>query len=335
MGWTLAEDALDRHVVRGLEERSRNPILLSLYQFLTPARGVANILRFRAPWYRDSRVVRAEGFFADAGEGYSVSTAEAMRGAGRKLGAVANLGRSSGGEGLEHFQAYREVSSFREDGFFLMKNPVSGAASLYTLPENALEGDAGVEPRTRLNPRWAGPGGKHEVGLAWGLSLMSGHVFGYAGGVKYMPIVVRYSYEFARHRELWRLRYSPEVTALAMMDWPTPKGKTVFTKRERVYGSGVSPVSLQMEFRPLSRMQPFVGMNGGFVYFADRVLNAHGSQFMYTIGPAVGVNLFRLKRQAVTIGYRYDHLSNANISLHNPGTDANVFYLGISRFRTR
>ncbi len=30
------------------------------------------------------------------------------------------------------------MSSFREDGFFLMKNPVSGAASIHTIPENAL-----------------------------------------------------------------------------------------------------------------------------------------------------------------------------------------------------
>lgn len=295
LGWTLAEDALDRHVVRGLEGRSRNPVLLSLYQFLTPARAFANLMGFRPPWYRESRVVKATNFFSDERDGYSASTAEAMKEASWSAGAAAYLHRTR-------------------------------------------DGDAELKAEVRAQPEgraWEGPGGKHELGAAWGLSLMSGHVFGYAGGVKYMPIVVRYSYEFARHKELWRLRYSPEVTAVAMMDWPTPKGKTVFTKRQRVYGSGVSPVSLQMDFRPLSRVQPFVAMNGGFVYFADRVLNAHGSQWMYTIGPSVGVNFFRLKRQAITIGYRYDHLSNANISLHNPGTDANVFYLGVSRFRTR
>ena len=39
--------------------------------FLTPARGFANILRFRPPWYRDSRIVKASSFFSDAGEGVS------------------------------------------------------------------------------------------------------------------------------------------------------------------------------------------------------------------------------------------------------------------------
>jgi hypothetical protein len=48
-----------------------------------------------------------------------------------------------------------------------------------------------------------------------------------------------------------------------------------------------------------------------------------------------GINIFRKERQAVTIGYRYQHLSNANISQHNPGMDANTFYVSVSRFRTK
>src|ERR1039457_3992053 len=35
---------------------------------------------------------------------------------------------------------------------------------------------------------WEGPGGRHELGAWWGLSLISGHIWGYAGDVKYMPI---------------------------------------------------------------------------------------------------------------------------------------------------
>jgi hypothetical protein len=66
------------------------------------------------------------------------------------------------------------------------------------------------------------------------------------------------------------------------------------------------------------------------------VLSPQGSQFMYTIDFGGGLTIFRNKqRQSVSIGYRYQHLSNANISLHNPGTDTNVFYLAVSRFRTK
>lgn len=294
LGWTLAEDFLDKHVVKKLEAKSSNPLLLTAYQFLTPSKGFDNILRFRPPWYRDSRVVKAKTFWSDPTEGVSATTAEAMK---------------------------RAKSDPRAEAY---------------LRDSGL----GIERPVRQQVAWEGPGGKHEFGAVWGLSLMSGHLWGYAPDVKYMPITLRYSYELYRHREAWTFRYAPEITALAMIDWPTPHPNeklplSLYNQRTRVYGSGLSPVGIELDARPLSRFQPYFRGNGGFIYFSDRVLSAQGSQFMYTIGPDVGFNIYRHKRQAVSVGWRYTHLSNANISMHNPGTDANVFYVGISRFRNR
>ena len=263
-----------------------------MYNFLTPARGFANILRFRPPWYRDSRVVKATGFWSDPGEGVTASTAEAMRWAS-------------------------EQPDSEAETYLKSVRPVAAAPGA---------------------PYWQGPGGRHEFGAWWGLSLISGHVWGYAGGVKYMPIDLRYSYEFYRHDETWTMRYSPEMTALAMMDWPTSEATstgTPLTQRARVYGSGLSPVGFQADFRPLRRVQPFISGDGGFIYFSNRVLSPQGSQYMYTVDYGIGFNIFHHKAQAITIGYRYQHLSNANISMHNPGTDANTFYVGVSRFRTK
>jgi hypothetical protein len=48
-----------------------------------------------------------------------------------------------------------------------------------------------------------------------------------------------------------------------------------------------------------------------------------------------GINIFRKAREAVTIRYRYQHLSNANISGHNPGKDANTFQVAVSRLRSK
>src|ERR1035438_9100945 len=45
MLWTLAEDALDKHVIRRLENKSRNPFALLGMMFLNPARSTANIFR--------------------------------------------------------------------------------------------------------------------------------------------------------------------------------------------------------------------------------------------------------------------------------------------------
>ncbi len=259
LAWTVAEDYLDKHVVRSLEEKSRNPLLLTVYQFLTPAREFANILRFRPPWFRDSRVVKADSFWSDPGKGLSASTLDAMKHA-------------------------------HDDG-----ENESEVAAVSVRP-------GGLS--SSLN--WQGPGGRHEIGAWWGVSIVSGHIWGYAGDVKYMPVDLRYSWEIYRHKQAWTMRYSPEVTAIAMIDWPTPNktpSGNLFNQRKRVYGSGVSPAGFQWDFLPLRRVQPFFSGDGGAIYFSDRV--------------------------------RYQHLSNGNISHHNPGTDANTLYVGISRFRTK
>jgi hypothetical protein len=294
-GWTLGEDALDKHVVRRLEAKSRNPLALTVDQFLTPSRGTANILRFRPPWYRDSRTVKAKSFFS----------------------------QPPGPEDEE-----------------LSSETATTAAAERDAPETPGGGDAAagsaaavVRPVSYL-PVYPRPGGVHEFGTWWGLSLMSGHIWGYAKDVKYMPIDVRYSYELERW-DHWTMRYSPEVTALAMVDEPVANQTDPELQRKRTYGSGISPVGFQADFFPSKRVQPFLSTDGGFIYFMDRVLSPDGSRFMYTVDFGTGVNIFRKERQAVSIGYRYQHLSNANISLHNPGMDANTFYVSVSRFRTK
>jgi len=192
-----------------------------------------------------------------------------------------------------------------------------------------------VRPAPGLVPEWPRYGGVHEFGAWWGLSLMSGHVWGYDGDVKYMPIDVNYSYLLNPTSHRWAFRYAPEITALAMLDERAFKATNRFDQRQRAYGSGISPVGFRASFLPDARVQPYLSGNGGFIYFDQRVLSPQGSQFMYTIDYGAGLTFFRKKRQSFSIGYRYQHLSNANISHHNPGTDANTFYVAVSRFRTK
>jgi len=184
--------------------------------------------------------------------------------------------------------------------------------------------------------RWQGPGGRHEVGLWWGYSGFSGDIWGAAHSVSYMPVGIQYSYEFLRHNQSWSLRYSPEITPYARISWLQPDVVTnvVSASSPRLHssGSGASPVGFRLSLHPMAAVQPFLTTNGGFIYFRNRVLSPQGSQFMYTIDFGTGVTIYQRRKQAITIGYRYQHLSNANISFHNPGTDANTFYFGISRF---
>jgi hypothetical protein len=127
-------------------------------------------------------------------------------------------------------------------------------------------------------------------------------------------------------------QYAP---ALAMPGEPVSGQTHPKTRRMRSYDGGVSPVGFRASFLPQGRVQPYLSTNGGELYFGHRVLSPQGSQFMYTIDFGAGLMIFRTRRQAVSISYRYQHLSNADHSHHNPGTDANTFYVAISRFRTR
>jgi hypothetical protein len=278
--WTMAEDALDKHLVRKIVDRPRGPVPLILVSILTPARATANIFRFRPPWYRDGRNVASDSFFSEPG-----------------------------GE----------------------NDPISATD---VEPAHANTFASAVKPVAKTLPEWPHYGGVHEFGAWWGLSLMSGPIWGYDKDVKYMPVDLTYSYRLLSGTK-WNFRYAPEMTALAMLDEPNPAATDRFNQRKRIYGSGVSPVGARLSFLPESRVQPFLSTDGGFIYFSDRVLSPQGSQFMYTIDFGGGVQIFRKARQALSVGYRYQHLSNANISLHNPGTDANTFYVAVSRFRTK
>ena len=52
----LLEDALDKYLIRFIDERVKNRTLHALLRsFLNPTRSMANVLRGKHPWYRDDR----------------------------------------------------------------------------------------------------------------------------------------------------------------------------------------------------------------------------------------------------------------------------------------
>ena len=57
-GWIVAEDALDRFLVKWVEHRTRNRFLrASLRLALNPGRALSNSTAGRAPWHRDDRAL--------------------------------------------------------------------------------------------------------------------------------------------------------------------------------------------------------------------------------------------------------------------------------------
>ncbi len=58
-----------------------------------------------------------------------------------------------------------------------------------------------------------------------------------------------------------------------------------------------------------------------------RAVNATGLNFMFDVGGGVRIG------RAVTLGYKFLHISNANTTSFNPGLDNNVIYAGYSFVR--
>lgn len=56
LGWQVAEDFLDRHVIRRFEDRFENFYARMMVRgWLNPSRTFANLMRLKEPWYRDTR----------------------------------------------------------------------------------------------------------------------------------------------------------------------------------------------------------------------------------------------------------------------------------------
>jgi hypothetical protein len=174
----------------------------------------------------------------------------------------------------------------------------------------------------------------------------NGHLFGFAQDRSLALTGIRYGWKIGEWKR-WSgitLRYTPEIIPAAYLrdkvlvsnGQPTVLDQfdpTIPTRNEWVYGGGANPLGLQMNFRRGKRIQPLWDVEGGFLYFTRTVLAANGSQFQFTIASGPGVQVFFTPRTAVTVGYHYHHLSNANISARNPGTDTNQIYFSFSLFR--
>jgi hypothetical protein len=110
--------------------------------------------------------------------------------------------------------------------------------------------------------------------------------------------------------------------------------------REIVYGAGGSPAGLQFTFRPRGRMQPFVGISGGMIYFNEPLPGIdgvpperRGTRFNFMADLGAGVRFIVRGTRALTIGYAYHHVSNGERGMVNPGFESNLLYAGWSFFK--
>ena len=176
--------------------------------------------------------------------------------------------------------------------------------------------------------------GTNEVSVWGGFSPNSPRNIGVDGDHRLFTLNVQYDRVlFTTGNVAWK--YMGEVVPVALITLHpetllTPGGPVTLGRNKTSYGAGFSPLGAQWNFRRTSKVQPFLNANGGLLYFADQVPVVNSSQFNFTFGFGAGVEIFRGNRNALTLGYKYHHISNDETAPRNPGVDSNLFYVGYS-----
>ncbi len=98
------------------------------------------------------------------------------------------------------------------------------------------------------------------------------------------------------------------------------------------YGEGFNPVNLKWNFTSSPRTIPFLELGGG-VLFTNTKVPANTSRVNFVTHGALGVQFFRNERRAFTTSVRYEHISNAGLTVPNPGINTVQVLVGVNWFK--
>ena len=183
----------------------------------------------------------------------------------------------------------------------------------------------------------------NEFGVWAGVSLNTVHVFGITSNEQIYDLGFRYARTLF-DKPSTSLQYTLDIVpgeivrqfTFVPCGIPSRLGFICPSGREVVYGGGVDPIGLKMNFRRQHKLQPYIGANGGFVVSTRPVPvdTPGGTQYNYTFDAGAGVEVFsQSRRSSWKFGYRFQHISNAYRHNFNPGLDNNQFFIGYSFFK--
>jgi hypothetical protein len=179
---------------------------------------------------------------------------------------------------------------------------------------------------------------------AWAaVSLNTAHVFGITGDEQIYALGFRYA-RTIYDKPSTSLQYTLDLVPATIVreftfvqcGTPSRLGFICPSGREVVYGGGINPIGLKMNFRRQHKFQPYIGGNGGFVTSVRPVPVdvPGGTQYNYTFDLGGGLEFFsQNRRSSWKFGYRFQHISNAYRHNFNPGLDNNQFFIAYSFFK--
>ncbi len=187
------------------------------------------------------------------------------------------------------------------------------------------------------------PEPRHEFELLAGYSPQSTVVIGTAQDRKFVLAGLAYTYRLLT-RDRVSLGYTAGVFPAAIVVQPRQTSvltavpgvvRTRVLPPHSVYGFAVAPVGITAELAPRRRVHPILDLLGGVVASTEPVPdyqpNATGLNFLFDLG--AGLRWRTGAAHAITIGYKFLHISNAGSTSFNPGVDNHVIYAAFSIFR--
>ena len=96
------------------------------------------------------------------------------------------------------------------------------------------------------------------------------------------------------------------------------------------YGAGLSPVVLKWNFDAGSRLVPYIEANLGLV-FSSRDVPSVAWRGNFTSAGAIGTHVLG-ERGNLSAEIRFLHVSNAGLTVHNPGINTIQVRIGLGRF---
>ena len=183
--------------------------------------------------------------------------------------------------------------------------------------------------------------GKNSVNVHLVGTVANGSLQGTSQDRRLFLIGASFNRRLAR-RSFAELSFTSQVIPFALLREPYLIGTNTQTQRNfppitetrKNYGAGASPAGIKVNFLPRKKVQPFFGIQGGFLYFSRVALSPHASQFNFTADGRAGVEFPLSYGKAVSFAYMFQHMSNANIARQNPGVDSHMLTLAF-RFPVR
>src|SRR5512145_2161833 len=169
--------------------------------------------------------------------------------------------------------------------------------------------------------------GMNEFGLWGGGSPDS---FDFIGTVENRELLL-FGLRYGRVLGAWEsvsLQYTLDILPAAVVFEPS----SVRRGSSTIYGAGLSPLGFKLNFGQESWIKPFLAASVGFLYFEKDIPVPRSSRFNFTPELGLGAQFFIAPKKALTLGYKWHHMSNANTGQSNPGMDSHVFYAGFSFF---